>query len=350
MVSSFQIGARTIGSGSPCFVIAEAGVNHNGDVALARRLVEIAAQSGADAVKFQTFTAERVVTRTAPQAEYQQRNTGVVESQYDMLKRLELSADAHRDLQALCRAKGILFMSTPFDEESADFLVDLGVLALKIPSGELTNLPFLEHMAHKGIPLIVSTGMASLQETQVAVNTIRGAGQSSIALLHCVSNYPALPADCNLRAMCTLGETFRVPAGYSDHTDGIDIALAAAALGASVIEKHFTVSRLLPGPDHRASLQAEELAALTTGIRRIEAALGDGIKRPVPTEASTAAVARRSLVAACDIPAGTLMTKELIAIRRPGTGLPPADFQKVLGRSARVDITSGLLLTWDMFA
>lgn len=346
----FDIAGRDIGPGHPCFLIAEAGVNHNGDIELARRLVDAAAEAGADAVKFQTFSADRLATAAAPQADYQKRNTGMEESQYSMLKRLELSEEAHRELLRHCRERGILFLSSPFDEESAEFLEALGVAAFKIPSGEITNTPFLAHVARKGKPLIVSTGMSTLDEVRAAVAAIRQAGYPPLALLHCVSSYPAAPEDVNLRAMAALRHAFDVPVGYSDHTDGIEIALAAVALGACIIEKHFTLDRSLPGPDHKASLEPAELASLAATIRRVEAALGDGVKRPAQREENTAMAARKSLVAARDLAAGSILQREDLAIRRPGTGLPPGRLESVVGRRLLRPAAAGTVLTEDLLA
>jgi N,N'-diacetyllegionaminate synthase len=343
-----NLAGRALGAGEPCFIIAEAGVNHNGDIESARQLIDVAVEAGADAVKFQTFKAERLVTLDAPKAAYQLRNTEVAESQYEMLRRLELSKEAHHTLMNHCAERGILFMSTPFDEESADFLDELGLPVFKLPSGELTNLPFIEHVARKGKPLIVSTGMAYLSEVETAVSAIRAAGNHQLALLHCVSNYPAAARDVNLRAIGTMQEAFNLPVGYSDHTEGIEVAVAAVALGACVIEKHFTCSRDLPGPDHRASLEPDELAAMVRAIRSVEAALGDGRKEPAASESETARVARRSLVAACDIEAGTRLTEDLIAIRRPGTGLPATMLSQVIGQRLRVPVRAGTLFTLEM--
>ncbi len=348
MVTSLKIANHRIGPGNPCFIIAEAGVNHNGRFDLARRLVNKARQVGADAVKFQTFKAKRLVTISAPKAEYQRHNTGSVESQFEMLRRLELSPKAHRAVMDLCRRSDILFLSSPFDEQSADFLDSLGVAAFKIPSGEITNIPFLVHIARLGKPMIVSTGMATLGEVETAVNAVWKAGNKDVVLLHCVSNYPADPADINLRAMQTLKTAFGVPVGYSDHTQGIEVSLAAVALGACVVEKHFTLDRTLPGPDHQSSLEPAELANLVHGIRLVEAALGHGRKEPAASEANTAATARKSLVAACDIPEGTPLTMERVAIRRPGTGLPPAMSSFVIGRTSRFFIPAGTILTLEM--
>ncbi len=350
MPAEMDLGTRRIGAGHPCFVIAEAGVNHNGDMELARRLVDAAADAGADAVKFQTIRADRLVTADAPKATYQQETTGTEESQYEMLRRLELSPEAHRMLAAHCRDRGILFISTPFDEESGEFLCELGVPLLKIPSGEVTNLPYLAHLAALGRPLILSTGMSYLGEVDTAVRTIEQSGNPPLALLHCVSNYPAAAEDVNLRAMETMRVAFGVPVGYSDHTTGDEVTLAAVALGACIIEKHFTLDRELPGPDHRASLEPAELAAAVRGIRKVEAALGSGRKEPAASEANTAEVARRSLVLARDLPAGTTLTAEMMVLRRPGTGLAAALRPLLVGRVLRQDTAAGTLLSLDLLS
>jgi len=347
-MSSFEIAGRLIGPGHPCFIIAEAGVNHNGDMDVARRLIEAAVEAGADAVKFQTFRAEHLVTRDAPQAEYQRRNVGKVESQYDMLKRLELPEQMHCNLIRQCRDRGIVFLSTPFEEASAELLESLDIPAFKVPSGEITNTLFLEYIARKNRPVILSTGMSTLEEVREAVACIRHAGNQRLALLHCVSNYPAEAGDINLRAMNTMKDEFGLPVGYSDHTDGTEIALAAIALGACIIEKHFTLDRNLPGPDHKASLEPGELAAMVSGIRRVEAALGDGIKQPAASEAGTAAVARKSIVAALDLPSGAILEASMMAIRRPGTGISAARFKQVLGRRLRAPVREGELVREDV--
>lgn len=347
MHKEIRLAGRIVGPAQPCFVIAEAGVNHNGELRLAMELVDIASNAGADAVKFQTFDAERLVTRDAPKAEYQASATGENESQYDMLHRLELSFDDHRALVKRCSERGILFLSTPFDEESADMLDALDVCAYKTPSGELTNLPYLQHIARNGKPMIVSTGMATLGEVEEAMASIESVGGSQVALLHCVSNYPADPATVNLRAMDTLSKAFGVPTGYSDHTSGLEIAFASVALGAAVIEKHFTIDRTMPGPDHRASLEPEELVALVHGIRSIESSLGDGRKSPSVKELDTARVARKSLVLARDVAAGALLCDADILIKRPGTGIAPKFRLQVVGREARNAMPKGTVLTWD---
>jgi N,N'-diacetyllegionaminate synthase len=345
-----QIAGRKVGAGQPCFIIAEAGVNHNGSLELAHRLVEAAAEAGADAVKFQTFKAERLVTRQAPKADYQKRTTGAAESQFEMLERLELSAAAHVQLIEHCRPRNIQFLSTPFEEESADTLIRLGLKSLKIPSGEINNLPFLNHVARTGLPVILSTGMASIGEVEQAVEVFRAAGNHELALLHCVSNYPANPADCNLRALRTLELAFGLPVGFSDHTSGIEVALGAVALGACIIEKHFTLDRTLPGPDHQASLEPTELGALVRGIRKVESALGDGRKVRQASEENTAAVARKSLIARRDIEAGAPLALEDVSVMRPGTGLAPNLLPSLLGRRAKTGIPRGIPLSFAMLS
>ncbi len=344
-----HVADKLIGPGQPVFVIAEAGVNHNGDLQMARALIDVAVEAGADAVKFQTFSAERLVTTDAPKAEYQLQTTGDTESQFEMLKRLELSADAHRQLQSYCKERGIIFLSTPFDEEAVDLLDELGVPAFKISSGDLTNSPLLEYVASKGKPVILSTGMSELSELIEAVSVLNTAGCENPVLLHCVSSYPADPAEINLRAMNTMRSAFDVPVGFSDHTVGIHISLTAVALGACVIEKHFTLDRTLPGPDHRASLEPAELRELVQSIRMVESALGSGRKVPAPSEIETAKVARRSLVAARNIPAGATLAPEMVIMRRPGTGMSPSMIDAVLGHRAISDIAAGTVMDADMF-
>jgi N-acetylneuraminate synthase len=315
---------------------------------LALQLINSAVQSGADAIKFQTFNAEALVTASAPKAAYQIETTSPQESQLEMLRKLELPLAAYAEIRQQCRQLGIMFLSTPFDEKAADFLDQLAVPAFKISSGDLTNIPLLEHVARKGKPLILSTGMSEMQEVDSAVQTIRAVGCEDLVLLQCVSNYPANPSDVNLRAMQTMAAAFDVPVGYSDHTEGLEIALAAVALGACIIEKHFTLDKNFPGPDHRASLAPPELAEMIKGIRKVEAALGDGRKAPAASEADTAAAARRSLAAAQDIAAGTQLTRDMIAIQRPGTGLSPALLSSLVGRTLRVHVPAGRLLSLEM--
>lgn len=338
-----------MGTGAPrTFVIAEAGVNHNGDLALARALVDAAADAGADAVKFQTFSADRLATREAPPAEYQRRATGGRQSQHEMLRALELSPADHEALLARAAARGIEFMSTPFDPESAAFLKRLGVRRLKISSGDVTNLPLLEVVGGLGLPVLLSTGMADMEEVEVAVASLRGAGLADLTLLQCVSNYPADPADTNLRVMDTYARAFGVPVGLSDHTPGIAVAIAAVARGAVCIEKHLTLDRRLPGPDHQASLEPHEFRALVAGIRDVERALGDGVKRPAPSELPIRAVARKSLVAARDLPGGAVIAREDVDILRPGTGLPPSALPRVVGRRTARPIAHHTPITEDM--
>lgn len=350
MIDPIEIAGRKIGPGWPCFIIAEAGVNHNGSLELAKQLIDAAREAGADAVKFQTFHAEKVISPSAAKAAYQVETTGGAETQLEMVKRLELPPQVFRELHAYCGQRGILFLSTPFDEESADLLEELGMPAFKVASGEITNWPFLEHIASKGKPMIVSTGMSEMDEVKSAVEVMRRAGARQLVLLHCVSCYPAAAARANLRAMQTMAQHFEVPVGYSDHTLGIEVAMAAAALGACVLEKHLTLDRNLPGPDHRASLPPGEFSALVRAIRLVESALGDGRKRRMPEEEDTARVARRSLVAACALPAGTVLAEEHVAILRPGTGVPPAQRGQLFGRRALHDIAPGTVLTREMFA
>lgn len=346
---TLDLGFRRIGAGQPCLIIAEAGVNHNGDVGLARELIRAARRAGADAVKFQTWITEKLVTRTAPSAAYQQRNCDAVD-QFDMLKRLELSQAQFRDLKACAEAEGILFLSTPDEEESAAFLVSLGVPLLKIGSGEVTNLPYLDFLARQRLPLILSTGMATLGEVECAVDTIRYAGAPGLALLHCVTDYPAQPADCNLRAMATLRQAFACPVGYSDHTLGCELACAAVALGACIIEKHFTLDCSLPGPDHRASITPTALAALVSGVRKVEAALGDGVKRPAAVENANRSIVRKSIVVARDLPVGHVLTRDDLVLRRSPAGLPPSALAVVCGRTLRVPLEALAPVAWEALA
>lgn len=345
-----SIGQWKIGPNQPCFVIAEAGVNHNGSREMALRLVDAAVQAKADAVKFQTFISEKVISAAAPKAAYQRETTGSGESQLEMVKKLEFPPHVFGEIQQYCKEAGILFLSTPFEETSADVLEALDVPGFKIPSGEITNFPFLEHVARKHRPMIVSTGMADLEEVRAAVEVIRKHGNGELILLHCVSSYPASPSSVNLRAMHTLAEKFCVPVGFSDHTLGTEVTLAAVALGATVIEKHLTLDKKLPGPDHRASLEPAEFAALVRGIRIVESSLGDGRKRPSPEEFDTAAVARKSLVSARSLARGSIVTQDAIAICRPGTGLPPAARAQVIGRQVSRDVSAGEILNWEMFS
>lgn len=329
-------------------VIAEAGINHNGELGLAKELVDFAAWAGADAVKFQTFQADLVASETAPKAEYQRLHTSRKESHREMIRRCELSEKMHRILSERCNRRGITFLSTPFDAPSADLLERIGVSVFKIPSGELTNLPFLAHVAKKGKPLIMSTGMATLKEVTTAVRTVRRSGNTKLVLLHCVSAYPAEPKDMNLRAMETLHRCFNVPVGLSDHTIGSAVAIAAVALGATVIEKHITVGRSLKGPDHSFSLMPDEFKRLVADIRSVEAARGDGRKKPVRAETRIASISRRSLFVARPLLRGERLDRSAVAILRPGTGLGPEVLPSLLGRRLVRSVASGRMLTREM--
>ncbi len=317
-------------------VIAEAGVNHNGDVDMALRLVDAAADAGADYVKFQTFSAEALVTRTARKADYQSAATGSAETQFDMLKRLELAPVDHYRLIARCAQRGIGFLSTGFDPASVAFLDTLPLDFVKVPSGELTNLLYLRQVAKADRPVILSTGMATLGEVELALGVLEAAGtpRARVTVLHCTTDYPAPIEDVNLLAMVTVRDHCQVAVGYSDHTDGIDIAIGAVALGATIIEKHFTLDRALPGPDHRASLEPDQLRALVRAVRRIETARGDGVKAPRPSELTNLLVARKSIVASRTIRAGELLTPQNMTVKRPGTGLSPMQWDEVVGTSA----------------
>lgn len=329
------------------FVIAEAGVNHGGDVAAAQELIWAAAEAGANAVKFQTFAADRLVTPNAAKAAYQQKATGAGESQHAMLQKLELSEADHFTLRDEAVECGLEFLSSPFDEISADFLERLGVARFKVGSGEITNLRFLRHLACKGLPVILSTGMSNLGEVEAAVEALAGC---EVTLLHCVSNYPACPADVNLRAMETMRIAFGLPVGYSDHTIGPAIALAAVALGAVMIEKHLTLDRRMKGPDHQASMETADFRAMVLAMSDVTQALGNGRKRPAASEAGIAAVARKSVVTTRAVLAGETLTADSLAVKRPGTGLPPSCLDGIPGRRARADIAAGTPLTWDLLA
>lgn len=332
------------------FVIAEAGVNHNGSIESALQLVDAAKASGADAVKFQTFRADLLATRSAHKAAYQERTTAHAESQFEMLRRLELDAAAHQQLINHCRQIGIQFLSSPFDAQSADLLDTMNVPLFKVPSGEITNLPFLELLARKHRPLILSTGMSTLGEVEEAVHVLQAAGAKQLTLLHCVTEYPAPYAEVNLRAMQTLKSAFGLPVGYSDHTPGIEIAVAAVALGAEVIEKHFTLDRSLPGPDHAASLEPVELQQMVAAIRHVEVALGTGIKSPAPCELPNMAVARKSVVAARALPAGHQLETGDLGIKRPGSGLAPKLLPALIGRTLRASLAKDEIISWNHLA
>jgi N,N'-diacetyllegionaminate synthase len=320
-------------------IIAEAGVNHNGDINMAKRLIDIAANSGADLVKFQTFSADRLVTHGAAKADYQILATDNTESQHDMLRKLELTESMHNELIAHCASQNIGFFSTGFDVESINLLVGLGQELFKIPSGEITNLPYLRHIGKLNKTVILSTGMSNMDEIEAAINVLEESGthRSKITVLHCTTAYPVPMSDVNLRAMQSIQKKLNVAVGYSDHTLGIEIPIAAVALGATIIEKHFTTDRSLPGPDHKASLEPAELLAMIDGIRNIEKALGDGVKRLMPSEITNLPIARKSIVAGLPIKAGALFTEHNLTAKRPGTGISPMQWGKLMGRTASRD-------------
>ena len=321
------------------YVIAEAGVNHNGCVDTAKKMIDVAAAVGADAVKFQTYRAERVISVYAEKAEYQKRNTPENESPLAMSRKLELDEEAHRELVSCCKSKDITFLSSPYDSESIELLDDLGLEIFKIPSGEITNLPYLRKIGGLRKKIILSTGMAELEEIRAALDILveGGTAKENITILHCNTQYPTPMEDVNLRAMVTLRETFGVETGYSDHTRGIEVSLAAVALGASVIEKHFTLDRDMEGPDHKASLEPDELKTLVTSIRNIEIALGDGVKKPSASELKNMPIARKSIVAAEAIRAGDVFTEKNITTKRPGTGISPMEWDRIPGQKAKRD-------------
>jgi N,N'-diacetyllegionaminate synthase len=328
------------------FIIAEAGVNHNGDVNIAKRMIEAASDAGADAVKFQTFKAERIISRTAPKADYQKRTTGARESQLEMVKRLELDKKAHRELVAHCKRKGIEFLSAPFDQESIDLLNSFGLTMFKIPSGEITNLLYLRKIGGLGKKIILSTGMADMGEIEDALDIIIEAGtpKKNITVLHCTTEYPTPMREVNLLAMSTIRDAFKVSVGYSDHTKGIEVPIAAVALGATIIEKHFTLDRAMEGPDHAASLEPPELKTLIRTIRNVEKALGDGVKRPSPSELKNREIARKSLVASRSIRKGERLSAKNITTKRPGNGISPMQWDTVIGLIAQKNFKADELI------
>jgi N,N'-diacetyllegionaminate synthase len=319
------------------FIIAEAGVNHNGSLELAMKLIDVASEAGADAVKFQTFNADLLVSRSAQKAEYQKQTTAKDESQYEMLKKLELDEQAHRELLRYCSEKKIMFLSTPFDHASIELLNGLGMKIFKIPSGEITNLPYLRHVGQLGKEVILSTGMADLREVEDALNVLVRAGtdKDKITVLHATTEYPCPMEDVNLRAMQTMQNAFKVKVGYSDHTQGIEVPIAAVAMGASVIEKHFTLDRTMDGPDHKASLEPAELKAMVQAIRHIERALGNGIKQPCLSEKKNINAARKSIVAASSIKQGEILGESNLEVKRPGNGISPMRWDEIIGQAAQ---------------
>jgi N,N'-diacetyllegionaminate synthase len=319
------------------FIIAEAGVNHNGDISLAKKLIDMAVLAKVDAVKFQSFKTENLVSRSADKAVYQKKNTNKDESQYEMIKKLELDLASHRILIDYCKTRDILFLSSPFDHDSIALLKDLGMETFKIPSGEITNLPYLRHIGSFNKSVILSTGMSTLDEIETAISILVTAGtrKEKITVLHANTEYPTPMQDVNLKAMQTIGKTFNVPYGYSDHTLGIEVPIAAVALGASVIEKHFTLDKNMEGPDHKASLEPDELKNMVIAIRNIEKALGSGEKKPSPSELKNKEIARKSIVAIKDIKTGELFTENNLGIKRPGNGISPMRWNEILGTRAK---------------
>lgn len=337
------------------YIIAEAGVNHNGSEDMALKLVEVAAQAGADAIKFQTFKADNLVIKGTATADYQKNNSGD-DDQYLMLKKLELSEDLHLKLIKHCKQFNIEFLSTPFDISSAKMLLDFGMKRIKIPSGELTNLPLIKNLAELNCPVILSTGMASLGEVNEAVDVIRQTRnklnlqeplEHILTLLHCTSNYPAKTESVNLKAMQTMADYFSLPVGYSDHTDGIVIAIAAVAMGAKVIEKHFTLDRGLPGPDHKASLEPDELEQMVSDIRKVENCFGNGQKEPQPDELPVRKLVRRSICLARNMASGEVIKEGDLQMLRPGTGIPPGQLQLVIGKQLKSSLQSGSMISWQ---
>jgi sialic acid synthase SpsE len=343
---SFEIGGRPVGGGSPCYVIAEAGSNHNRDLGLARALIAAAADAGADAVKFQTYTGKDLYSSRTPKFEYLDDDR----TPQQLIDDIALPRDWQEQLAGHARSLGIAFFSSPFDFAAIDGLAALGVPAMKIASFELVDLELIRHAARTGVPIILSTGMATYGEIEDALAAVAGAGNDAVALLRCASLYPAPPETINLRAMATLRSAFRVPVGLSDHTTGTHVAAGGAALGMDLLEKHFTLSRDLPGPDHSFALEPGELKEIVAGVREVEAALGDGVMRgPSTAEAGEMyRLGRRSIIAGTDIAAGTQITREMLVVKRPGYGIAPKDIELVVGRAARVDIPFDEPITWEM--
>jgi len=332
--------------GKETIIIAEAGVNHNGNIEIAKQLIEVAAKAGADYVKFQTFKAELAISKNAEKAEYQKQTTDAKESQFEMIKKLELDKKAHIELIKQAAKSNIKFLSTPFDLESIDLLYELGIELYKIPSGEITNYPYLKKIAGKKLPVIMSTGMANMKEIEEALDILlnNGLHKDQITILHANTEYPTPMQDVNLNAMLSIEKAFKTKVGYSDHTNGIEVPTAAVALGASVIEKHFTLDKTMEGPDHRASLEPDELIAMVTAIRNIEIAMGNGIKKPSPSETKNILIARKSIVAKTNIKKGEIFTESNLSVKRPGTGISPMKWKKVLGKKAITDFNEDDLI------
>ena len=349
-MKSFKIGSHEIGNKNNCFIIAEAGVNHNGNLEMALELIRAAKRIGVDCIKFQTFKAESVITKNAPKAKYQLEVTDAKESQFQMLKKLELNEEDYIQILAECEKQKITFLSTPYNEEDADFLNGLNVPAFKIASGQIVELAFLEHVAKFGKPIIISTGMATLAEAYEAVQTIRGTGNDQIGILQCTTNYPSLNKDANINAMVTMGHSLEAVYGYSDHIEENYACYAAVSLGAKIIEKHFTLDRTLPGPDHKASLNVDQFKQLIDGIRKTEIALGSPIKKPSQKEIENTEGMRRSIVLKNAISKGAIITGDNIAFKRPATGISPKRKEDIIGKKAAKDIDQDVPLKESMIA
>jgi N,N'-diacetyllegionaminate synthase len=347
-IKKITIADKKIGDNQPCFIIAEAGVNHNGDIAIAMQLIDAAVEAGADAIKFQTFNADLLVTPKAEKARYQKKSTSAGESQYQMIKRLELPPQVFKKLSDYAKKKGIIFFSSPFDTGSVDVLERITVPVYKIPSGEITNLPLLTYIAKKGKPIILSTGMATFEEIDDAITTIHEEDVEDIILLYCVTSYPAKMESLDLTVISSLKERYHLPVGFSDHTTGIIAAIAARTLNACVIEKHFTLNKKMSGPDHQASVDPKGLKKLIRAIRNVESALGNGMKKISREEDEIKAITRKSLVAAMNIPAGAIITDTMIDLKRPGSGLAPKYKIKIIGRKSNRPIKKNELFAWDM--
>jgi len=328
-----------------CFIIAEAGVNHNGSVEMAKKLVDAAKEVNADAVKFQTFKTDKLVTEDAEKAEYQIKNSGE-DSQYNMIKSLELSNDEFREIAEYTKNKGLIFLSSPFDIESVDLLDEIGVPAFKIASGEITNFPLLEYVAKKEKPVILSTGMSTIGEVDEAINLMEKYNDN-ITLMHCLTSYPAKKEEADLNVIKTLECAFKRPVGFSDHTLGIEMSVAAVALGSCVIEKHFTIDKNLPGPDHKASLEPHEFAEMVKSIRNVEKGMGNGVKKPTNEEIKIKKLVRKSIVAKEDIPCGTILDESMLVFKRPGTGIEPKYLEKLIGKELIEDIKKDSLIKWN---
>ncbi len=347
MSETITIGSRRIGTHEPCFIIAEAGVNHNGSLANAKKLVDAAKEAGADAVKFQAFNTEELATKDAEKASYQDANDPRHKNQFEMLKSLELQADEFRELAAYCKSKGILFLCTPFDIKSVDLLESLNVPAYKIPSGEITNVPYLRYIAKKKKPMLISTGMANMDEVKRVLSIIYEQGNKQVALFQCVTSYPAPPGLLNLKAMETMQKEFKVPVGFSDHSKGIVADIVATALGACMIEKHFTLDKTMKGPDHKASLEPDELKEMIESIRLAEQMRGNGIKKRTAVEEEIMPKVRKGIYASKDIKKGEKITEKSVATKRPVDGIGAEEYDKVIGKSTKKDIRKGSTITWD---